>query len=162
MAMPIAVEDVRRVLQPWLGSLFLNDTGLCEAFAERMQGYAPYRQSLESLREELEALLLTRLNVLTNRTMTVVLDNYHTRRLRMADIAAIIDDLMGVVFDKMTPFSANFIKLNDYSMHVQSLNAMRVLYLKYASFYSEEEYAFLIHMIRGAYPRERYAAWLKD
>lgn len=37
---------------------------------------------------------------------------------------------------------------------------MRVLYQKYASFYTQEELDFLASMIRSAYPRERYAAWL--
>ena len=77
-------------------------------------------------------------------------------------IAAITDDLMGVIFDKLTPFSANFIKLNDYSLRVYSLSALRVLYQRYASFYTKEEFDFMVHMIRTIYPPERYAAWLKE
>ena len=69
---------------------------------------------------------------------------------------------MGVIFDKLTPFSANFIKLNDYSLRVYSLSALRVLYQRYASFYTKEEFDFMVHMIRTIYPPERYAAWLKE
>ena len=79
---------------------------------------APTRPTVrrwKALRDELESLLLVKLNRLTSGSLTVITDNYHTRRLGTGQIAAITDDLMGVIFDKLTPFSANFIKLNDYS-----------------------------------------------
>jgi len=65
-----------------------------------------------------------------------------------------------VIFDKLTPFSANFIKLNDYSMRVPSLNALRVLYQKYASYYQPEEFAFMVSVIKGVYPEEKWKSWL--
>lgn len=162
MAMPIEKAEVESVLRPWLGSLFLSSNTLTDQLTERMSSYAPYRQTLESLRDELEVLLLTRLNSLTNRSLTVILDNYNSRRLGKSEIADITDDLMGVIFDKLTPFSANYIKLNDYSMRVPSLNALRVLYQNYASFFTAEEFAFMISVIKGVYPEERYRSWLRD
>ena len=48
------------------------------------------------------------------------------------------------------------------SLRVYSLNALRVLYQRYASFYTKEEFDFMVHMIRTIYPPERYAAWLKE
>lgn len=162
MAIPVGVADVERVLRPWLGTLFLSANPLASDVAEHMRAYAPYRQTLESLRDELESLLLVKLNRLTNGSLTVITDNYHTRHLSTGQLAAITDDLMGVIFDKLTPFSANFIKLNDYSLRVCSLNALRVLYQRYASFYTKEEFDFMVHMIRTIYPPERYAAWLKE
>lgn len=162
MAMPIEKADVERVLRPWLGSLFLNAHPLAELLTEKLSNYAPYRQDLKSLRDELEVLLITRLNSMTNGTLTVILDNYRSRRLGQSAINDLTDDLMGVVFDQLTPFSANFIKLNDYSMRNESLNALRVLYQKYASYYSPDEFAFMIRVIKGVYPEERYKAWLKE
>ena len=135
MAMPISAADVERVLRPWLGTLFLSSNDLCETLGTHLAGYAPYRQTLESLRDEVESLLITQLNRLTGGSMTVISDNYHSRRLGFTHIAEITDDLMGVVFDKMTPFSANFVKLNEYSLHVHSLNALRVLYQRYRSYF---------------------------
>lgn len=160
MAMPIEQADVERVLRPWLGSLFLNAHPLAEAVTEKLSNYAPYRQDFESLRSELEVLLITKLNSLTGGSLTVILDNYRSRRLGQAAITAMTDDLMGVVFDKLTPFSANFLKLNEYSLHNESLSALRVLYQKYASFYSPDELAFMVQMIRNVYPEERYRGWL--
>lgn len=143
-------------------TLFLSANPLAADVALTCAPTRPYRQTLESLRDELESLLLVKLNRLTSGSLTVITDNYHTRRLGTGQIAAITDDLMGVIFDKLTPFSANFIKLNDYSLRVYSLNALRVLYQRYASFYTKEEFDFMVHMIRTIYPPERYAAWLKE
>ena len=161
MAMPIEKSDVERVLRPWVGSLFLNAHPLADLVTDKLSGYAPYRQDLSSLRDELEVLLLTRLNSFTGGSLTVIMDNYRGRRLGQAAIDGMTDDLMGVVFDQLTPFSANFIKLNDYSMHNESLSALRVLYQKYASYYKPEELAFMVQMIRTVYPEERYREWLK-
>ena len=162
MAMPIEQSDVERVLRPWLGSLFLNTHPLAEWLTDTLSSYSPYRQDFQSLRDELEVLLITRLNSLTGGTLTVILDNYRSRRLGQAAIDAMTDDLMGVVFDKLSPFSANFLKINEYSMHNASPNALRVLYQKYASFFSPEEYAFMISIIKNVYPEERYRSWMKD
>ena len=161
MAMPIEKSDVERALRPWVGSLFLNAHPLADLITEKLSNYAPYRQDLESLRDELEVLLITRLNSMTNGTLTVILDNYRSRRLGQAALTDMTDDLMGVVFDQLTPFSANFIKLNDYSMRNESLNALRVLYQKYASYYSPDEFAFMVHLIKDIYPEERWRIWLK-
>ena len=139
----------------------MNAHPLADLITEKLSNYAPYRQDLESLRDELEVLLITRLNSMTNGTLTVILDNYRSRRLGQAALTDMTDDLMGVVFDQLTPFSANFIKLNDYSMRNESLNALRVLYQKYASYYSPDEFAFMVHLIKDIYPEERWRTWLK-
>lgn len=162
MAVPIVREDLELALQPWLGSLFLNSNLLLTKLTERMSAYAPYRQSLESLRDELESMLLTGINRYTHGSMMVLNDRYRTIRLGSEHIKWITDDMMGVLFDKLTPFSANFIKLNDYSLRVQSLSALRVLYQKYAAFYSPEELDFMLKMVKRIYSPEKYRDWLKD
>lgn len=160
MAVPIQLADVERVLRPWLGTMFLSSNSLAQDIADRLREYAPYRQTLESLHEEMGPFLLTRLNRYTRGSMRIILDNYHTVRLTLQDLEAITDDVMGVLFDRLTPFSMNFVKLNDYALHGESLSAMRVLYQKYASFFTEEEFRFLVEMIRRAYPPARYQSWL--
>lgn len=162
MAVPVTRDELEAALQPWLGSLFLSSNPLLDRLTERMRGYAPYRQTLESLRDELESLLLTGINRFTHGSMMVLTDTYHTTRLTTSHIKWITDDVMGVLFDKLTPFSANFIKLNDYSLRVQSLSALRVLYQRYASFYTPAELDFMVRMIKRIYPPAKYQAWLKD
>lgn len=160
MAIPINQIDVERVLRPWLGTFFLSANNFSQSVTQKLQEYAPYRQSLESLHQELESFIIRFLNRMTGGDMRVMLDNYRTVRLSLQDIEWLTDDVMGVLFDRLTPFSMNFMKLNDYALHVESLAAMRVLYQKYATFFSEEEFRFLIDMIQKIYPRQRYEAWL--
>mgnify|MGYP007066630993 FL=1 len=162
LAIPVLQEELEMVLRPWLGSLFLTSNPMLDQLTQMMRGYVPYKQTLEDLRDQLESFLLTSINRYTHGSMMVLNDQYKTVRLGQGHIGWITDDVMGVLFDKLTPFSANFIKLNDYSLRVQSLSALRVLYQKYASYYSEEDLRFLKEMIRRTYPPEKYRDWLKD
>lgn len=162
MAVPIRLEDVERTLRPWLGEFFLSSSSFAEGASALMREYSPYRETLEELRERLERFVLVNINRITNGSMTVMLDNFRAVRLRLRDIASVTDELMGIVFDALSPFSANFERLNEYALHVESLSAMRVLYQRYRSFFTDEEYRFLKSMIRSIYPPERYAHWLKD
>ncbi len=162
MAIPVCRDEVEHALRPRLGTLFLYSNPLCAAVAEKLGGYAPYRQTLEELRNELESFLVREISRYTRGSMTVLRDNYSSGRLNLEDIEMMTDDLMGIVFSKLTPFSANFIKINDYSLHVRSLAAMRVLYERYAAFYTPEQFEFMVRMIRANFPAELYESWLKD
>ena len=162
MAIPVDVRDVERVLRPWLGSLLLSSNTLSGEIACLLMEYAPYRHTFQQLRECVAHDLLTGVNRITGGNMCVVQDNYRTKRLTLRDMQWMTDDVMGVMFDALTPFSANFTKLNDYALHEESLSAMRVLYQKYKSFFSPEQYAFLVRMIKSIYPPERYVMWMKE
>lgn len=162
MSIPVGRDEVERALKPWLGSLFLYSNTLADDIADKLGSYAPYRQTLAELRDELESFLVTELNRLTRGSMTVLYDNYRSAQLTVNDFEMMTDDLMGVVFEKLTPFSANFLKLNDYSLRVRSLSALRVLYERYSSFYTVEELSFMVRMIRSIYPPALYEGWLKD
>ena len=81
MAVPVLREDLEAVLQPWLGTLFLHSNPLLDVVTAFLRSYAPYRQTLESLRDELESLLITRVNRYTNGSMMVLNDRYRTIRL---------------------------------------------------------------------------------
>ena len=160
MAIPVGSQDVERVLRPWLGTLFLSSNTFLQRLVKMMQEYAPYRQTLEDFHCEMEGFVITELKKNLGGEMSVVLDHYGTARIGLLDIKWMTDDVMGVLFDRLTPFSANFTKLNDYALHVESLAALRVLYQKYMEFFTPEEYRFLVEIIRRTYPAHRYEAWL--
>lgn len=160
MAVPVSPAALEAVLRPWLGSLFLSSNPMLMNLAGLLQSYAPYKQSLEDLRDDVERFLVTNISGYTRGTMQVLNDRYKTQRLNAGNIRWITDEVMGVLFDCLTPFSANFIKLNDYSLRVQSLSALRVLYQKYSSFYSLEELNVMIAFIKRTYPPENYREWL--
>ena len=161
MATPVTLQDVEQVLHPWLGTLFLSSTPFASKLAFQLQEYAPYRQTLEELRDQVESYVVTELNRLTGGSMRMVLDDFQAKRIGLRDVLWMTDDIMGVLFDRLTLLSVNYEKLNDYALRVESLSALRVLYQKYASFFTQEEFHFLIQTIRRLYPPERYAAWLE-
>ena len=162
MPVPIHLDDVNLALKPWLGALFLMSTPLSQEISYQMMQYSPVRETFEQLRERLEQHILVRLNKLTHASMTIVVENYQTKKLTLRDIEYMTDDLMGLMFDRLSPFSSNFEKLNEYALQHESLAALRVLYQKYASFFSEEEFQFMIHMMKSLYPKERYQDWLEE
>ena len=161
MATPVTLPDVEQVLHPWLGTLFLSSTPFASKLAAQLQEYSPYRQTFEELREQIESCIVTEINRLTGGSMRVVLDNFQTRRIGLKDVRWMADDIMGVLFDRLTLLSINYEKLNDYALRVESLSALRVLYQNYASFFTLEEFRFLVQTIQRLYPRERYETWLK-
>ncbi|MBE5778098.1 MAG: hypothetical protein E7331_02055 [Clostridiales bacterium] len=160
MAVPVSHGELEAVLRPWLGSLFLSSNPMLMRLTQLLQAYAPYKQTLEDLRDEVERFLVTNISGYTRGSMQVLNDQYKTQRLNAGNIRWITDEVMGVLFDKLTPFSANFIKLNDYSLRVQSLSALRVLYQKYSSFYSPEELNVMVSFIKRTYLPEKYRNWL--
>ena len=160
MAIPVMAAEVEQVLHPLLGSMLMDSCPLAEELTAFLRTYAPYRQSLEEYRDELEKLISTLLKRFTNGSMLVIADNYQPVQLGPEQVRRLTDEMMGVLFDKLTPFSANFIKLNDYSLRVQSLSALRVLITRYASYYTEEELRFMARIIRSIYLPVRYQDWL--
>lgn len=162
MAVPVSHAELEAALRPWLGSLFLTSNPMLDSLTRLLQSYAPYKQTLEDLRDEVESFLITNISRYTRGSMLILSDQYKTVRLNAGNIRWLTDDVMGVLFDKLTPFSANFIKLNDYSLRVQSLSALRVLYLKYNSFYSPEELHMMTTFIKRTYLPEKYRDWLKE
>lgn len=160
MAIPVSQEDVALALKPWLGSTFLSACPIVSGLTQKLQAHAPYRQTLEDLRDEVESLLITHVNRFTGGDMRVMLDGYHAVRISLQDIAWMADDTMGLLFDSLPPISVNFQKLNEYALKVESLAAMRVLYQKYRRFFTEEQFRFLVRMIRSVHQPFRYTAWL--
>ena len=160
MAIPVMQDAVEAVILPLLGSALVRNSPLVEELTAHLRAYAPYRQSLEEFRDELEQVLTQLLGRYTHGSMVVVLDPYQQVRLGPERIRFVTDELMGVLFENLTPFSANFIKLNDYSLRVESLSALRVLVTRYASYYTQEDLRFMARMIRSIYPPHRYQGWL--
>ena len=62
LAIPVMQEELETALRPWLGSLFLTSNPMLSQLTQMLRSYAPYKQTLESLRDQLESFLLTSIN----------------------------------------------------------------------------------------------------
>ena len=160
MPVPIHLDDVNDVLKPWLGALFLMSTPLSQELNYQMMQYSPVRETLEQLRQRVEQHILVRMDKLTRSSMCIMVENYKTKKLSLRDIELMTDDLMGLIFERLSPIETNFDKLNEYALQHESLSALRVLCQKYSSSFTKEEYDFMIQMIKRLYPEERYQSWL--
>lgn len=162
MAIPVLRQELEQVLTPLLGSMLMDSCPLAEELTAFLRTYAPYKQTLEEYRDELERLMTGLLKQYTHGSMLVIADNYQPVQLGPEQVRRLTDEVMGILFDKLTPFSANFLKLNDYSLRVQSLSALRVLITRYASYYTQEELHFMAGIIRSIYLPVRYRDWLPE
>lgn len=162
MAAVIRLEDVVDALRPWVGSLIAENTQLAPGAADILRSYAPYKESTQQLAKRLDSYLFTALHTLLGRSMTITLDNGRDVRLLVSNLAYIADDLLGVLFASLSPYSVNYLMIKDYSMTHESLAALRVLYQKYDEFQSQEEKNLMARIIRQNYPLWRYERWLKE
>jgi len=146
-------------MRPWVGSYLLESTSLTTEVTNRLMNYDPRSSTFHVLHDQLSDVVLVGLNRATAASMRVILDDYKVRKLSLSDIDQIIDAFMGLLFESLIPFSANFIKINEYAMQHESLSALRVLYVKYKESFTCEQYAFLAKMIIKIYPNERVSTW---
>ena len=160
MAAVISQRDVEQVLTPWLGTFTAVRTGLAEEAAHILRSYAPYKEDFEALHKRLESFLFSALHGILGPSMTVTRDDGSLVRVYVRDLYYIADDLMGVLFDSLSPYSVNFEALKDHSLRTGSLNAMRVLYQKYDAFQPPEEKELMARVIRENNPEWRYGYWL--
>lgn len=162
--MPVAVStySVKCVLRPYLGSEMVDGTSIAEEAAHVLRSYTSYCDTLQELHDRLSNTLFDVMYNTLGPRMSVKLDDGEVRRVKMEELPVMADDLLGLYFDTLQVHVANYQLLKDYSLRASSLNAMRVLYLKFDEFQSWEEKALMARIIRDVYPKERYQAWLKD
>lgn len=162
MAAVIRLKDVVDALRPWVGSLIAENTQLAPGAAEILRSYAPYKESTKQLAKRLDSYLFTALHTLLGRSMTITLDDGRDVRLFVSNLVYIADDMLGVLFQSLSPYSVNYLMLKEYSMTHESLAALRVLYQKYDDFQPPEEKTLIARIVRQSYPAWRYERWLKE
>lgn len=162
--MPVAIQTdkVREALRPRVGSDIVKTTDIVERVAHILRSYAPYRDTLEDLADQVSNTLFDCLYGALGPSMTVHLDDGQTTRIHIHDLPDLADDVLGAYFESMTVYSVSYATLKDYSLRTGSLNAIRVLYQNYDAFQSPEEKALMARIVRDRFPTERYSAWLHD
>ena len=158
----IEARQVADALRPRFGSGLVQDPGFAEPAAALMRDCAPPRVSFRALAARVEEALFNAVYERLGPGMTARMDDGSFRRIRMAEMPDAADDAMGVLFDSLKVYSVSCEALWAYSMESGSLAAMRCLYQKYESLLPPEDRQVLARVIRGSFPRERWAAWLPE
>lgn len=152
MAYPIRTNEVRRVLQPVLGTRLTMETALCEHAAETLRRHQPGRETPETLRRLLKEGIFADLYELLGHQMLLRLDNGAVRRILLKDVDFMVDECIGVLLDVMQPPDVSLEGLRAYAMQEGSLSAMRVLLERFGTQLPDMEREMLTRIIRENHP----------
>lgn len=156
MAYPIRTNEVRRVLQPVLGTRFVTETALCEHAAEILRRHQPGRETPGALQHQLKEQIFADLYELLGYQMQLRLENGAVRRILLRDVDFMVDECVGVLLDVMQPPDISLEGLRAYAMQEGSLSAMRVLLERFGGLLPQMEREMLERIIRENHPLSGY------
>ncbi len=151
---------IREALRSRFGSALADLPGIWDRTASVLRGYAPYRDTVDDLAVRLEDVLFNTLYEQLGPSMTVVMDDGSSRRIRMPELRDAADDVLGVLFDTLKVYSVTYDSLHDYCMRTGSFAALRVLYTRFTEFMPASERRIMARIIRDSRPREYWESWL--
>lgn len=156
MAYPIRTSEVRRVLQPVLGTRLTTETALCEHAAETLRRHQPGRETPQTLQRLLKERIFADLYELLGYQMLLRLDNGAVRRILLKDVDFMVDECLGVLLDAMQPPDVTLEGLRAFAMQEGSLSAMRVLLERFGTQLPDMEREMLQRIIRENHPLSGY------
>ena len=144
----ISIDDISDVLCSHIGSFIVASCPLAYDLMMAMSLFHPGKTDFAALHDQLYGIVITGISRATGGSMCIITDEYRSKKLTLKDIDILIDDLMGLMFERLLVFSVNFDKINEYALRVESYNAMRILYQKYRAYFTDEQYAFFIKIMK--------------
>lgn len=156
MAYPIRTTEVRRAMQPVLGTRITSETPLCEQVAEVLRHYRPARETADELCARLKDVIFGGLYELLGHQMMLQMDNGAVRRIFLRDVDYLVDESVGLLLGVMEEPEITLEGLRTYAMERGSLAAMRVMLQRYGNELSPMEREMLQRIIRENDP---YAAF---
>lgn len=159
MAYPIRTAEVRRVMQPVLGTRLTAETPLCEKVAEVLRQYRPARATADELCDQIKDVIFGALYELLGYQMMLQMDNGSVRRIFLRDVDYLVDESVGLLLGVMEEPEITLEGLRAYAMERGSLAAMRVMVTRYGHELSAGEKEMLQRIIRENDP---YAAFGRE
>ncbi len=156
MAYAIRTNEIRRVLQPVLGTRLVMETALCEHAAELLRRHKPGRETPDELLRLLKERIFADLYDLLGHQMLLRMDNGVVRRILLRDVDFMVDECLGVLLDAMNPPEITLEGLRAFAMERGSLSAMRVLLERYGEELPEMEREMLRRIIRENHPQHSF------
>lgn len=156
MAYPIRTNEIRRVLQPVLGTRLVTETALCEHAAELLRRHQPGRETPDDLLRQLKERIFADLYDLLGHQMLLRMDNGVVRRILLRDVDFMVDECLGVLLDAMNPPEITMAGLRAFAMERGSLSAMRVLLERFGEELPDMEREMLRRIIRENYPQNGF------
>lgn len=156
----IAFAQTSDALRPWLGGNFLSHHAqLIERVTARLNAFT-LRDEVAEVAQWVNDLLFMSVREYTRGKMLLQMDDDLYVRLRVSDFSLMVDDLLYLLFHRLPREMPYFIMIRDYSVRHGSLSALRALYLDYAMFQTEEEWATVRRVITSCHEPFRFRAWI--
>lgn len=157
----VALSEVIAALTPWLGSALLNALpGLCPDIQRRLSCFVPAQTDLKALAQGLDSLLYLSVRDATAGKMLICLPDGSYVRVHVSDFPMMADDLMYLLFSRFPLDAQHLMLLRDYSMRMESLSAIRVLYTRFSDYETPQELQALKRVAQACHPAFRWRQWL--
>lgn len=154
-------EQITLLLQPWLGTAFLQCSGLAQQVTACLNCCDITHSPIASLLKSLDEMIFRSLRDSTRGDMRVLLDDGRTMRVRVDDVVAMADEALYFALQLLPRNPEQYQRLRQFAMTHESLSALRALYLRFAAFQTADELELIARTVRGAYPPYRWHSWLQ-
>ena len=157
----IGKGQVMIALAPWLGEeLSRALDGSLEQITHWLNAWTD-RQDLGELRGRIDSLLFRSAREATQGRLLVRTPDGGWVRMRLEDFSTMADDVLYVLLSQLPVDQKHLVLLRDFSLHQESLAALKALYLRFAPLEGEEELAAMGAFVRKCYPPFRWQGWLQ-
>ena len=154
-------EQITLLLQPWLGTAFLQCSGLAQQVTACLNCCDITHSPIASLLKSLDEMIFRSLRDSTRGDMRVLLDDGRTMRVRVDDVVAMADEALYFALQLLPRNPEQYQRLRQFAMTHESLSALRALYLRFAAFQTADELELIARTVRSAYPPYRWHSWLQ-
>ena len=156
----VSQAQVMIVLKPWLGGPLMEKlTPTVRLIAGRLNGFS-IRGSRDDLAGELDSLLFCAVREATGGSMLIALEDGTFVRARLEDFSAMADELMLLAYLELPVDEEHLKYLRDFSLHHESLSALRALYTRFAPLQTRDELNAIASVAKSCYPAFRWREWL--
>lgn len=157
----IAFAQTSDALRPWLGGDFLSHhPQVVERITVKLNAFTLQRDEVPDVAQWVNDLLFLSVREYTRGKMVLQMDDDLFVRVRVSDFALMVDDVLYLLFQRLPREMPYYVLIRDYSVRHGSLSALRALYLDYAMFQSEEEWATVRKVITSCHENFRFRAWI--
>ena len=120
-------EQITLLLQPWLGTAFLQCSGLAQQVTACLNCCDITHSPIASLLKSLDEMIFRSLRDSTHGDMRVLLDDGRTMRVRVDDVDAMADEALYFALQLLPRNPEQYQRLRQFAMTHESLSALRAL-----------------------------------
>lgn len=156
----ICEDHVTQVLAAWIGTKLAVQSPLKEQVTSFLMQKGEEKQPLEDTAKALETVLFQGLFRLLGPTMTTVMDDGGPRRIWLANLSEMTDDVLLVLMEDLPRNSRTDDLLQTYALDAGSRSALAVQYACLSSLHTQQDRTVMAEILRERYAKGWCPPWL--